>query len=220
MNFSEQPPSNQWVALKYRGEKLAEVWFKPAGEPLALKFRIPLSSFQIPGLGKRLTPENLLKAVGVSAEEVESCRQEGAAPSATNGSDPELSDPLPPPPPDAAHLNLYVRLKPPTQAVAPTEDREPEIAEARWQDLEGRWRVILGVEATIETLRLKMESLRVEMEAASRRTLKTEEKSNALNADVAQWNKAKSRVHFALPKAREFIHRATWATGAPERKVL
>jgi len=37
---------------------------------------------------------------------------------------------------------------------------------------------------------------------------------------VVQWNKAKSRVLFALPKAREYIHRATWATGTPERKQL
>src|SRR5262249_12403546 len=34
------------------------------------------------------------------------------------------------------------------------------------------------------------------------------------------WNKAKSRVHYALPKAREFVHRATWSLGAPERKKL
>ena len=50
--------------------------------------------------------------------------------------------------------------------------------------------------------------------------LTADERVNALNADVAQWNKAKSRVLFALPKAREFIHRSTWATGTPERKKL
>jgi hypothetical protein len=36
MKFSEQPPSEQWAALKYRGEKLAEVWFKPEGEPFSI----------------------------------------------------------------------------------------------------------------------------------------------------------------------------------------
>ena len=51
VNFSEQPPSKQWAALKYRGEKFAEVWFKPEGQPLALTFRIPQASFQIPGMG-------------------------------------------------------------------------------------------------------------------------------------------------------------------------
>ncbi len=65
-----------------------------------------------------------------------------------------------------------------------------------------------------------MEGLQAEMETSSKKTLTTEEKVNALNADVAQWNKAKSRVHYALPKAREFIHRATWAMGTPERKKL
>src|SRR5213080_4566977 len=65
-----------------------------------------------------------------------------------------------------------------------------------------------------------METLRAEMEAAASRALTPDEKVHALNADVAQWNKAKSRVHFALPKAREFIHRSTWAAGTPDRKML
>src|SRR5262249_14714734 len=59
-----------------------------------------------------------------------------------------------------------------------------------------------------------------EMEALSKRTLTAEEKVHALGADVARWTKAKSRVHYAVPKVREFIHRATWATGAPEWKAL
>jgi hypothetical protein len=65
-----------------------------------------------------------------------------------------------------------------------------------------------------------MEGLRAEMEGSSKKTLTTDEKVHALNADVAQWNKAKNRVHYALPKVREFIHRATWAIGTPERKEL
>jgi hypothetical protein len=43
---------------------------------------------------------------------------------------------------------------------------------------------------------------------------------HARRDDVARWNKTKSRVHFVLPKLREFVHRATWAVGAPERKKL
>jgi hypothetical protein len=50
--------------------------------------------------------------------------------------------------------------------------------------------------------------------------LTPDEKVHALNADVAQWNKAKNRIVYALPKMREFIHRSTWAAGAPERKHL
>jgi hypothetical protein len=65
-----------------------------------------------------------------------------------------------------------------------------------------------------------MERLRAEMEASWKKTLTTDEKVHALNADVLQWNKAKSRVHYALPKVKEFIHRAIWALGAPERKKL
>lgn len=212
MSFAEQPPSKQWAAVKYRGETIAEVWFKPEGEPFGLAFRIPPKSFQIPGLAQHLTTENLLKSVGLAAAEVESWRHEGAAVS-------ELKHPLPPPPPDVTHLNLYVSLKPP-QAAAAEASGEPEIPESKWQELEARWKAIQDVEASIETSRISMEGLRAELEAASSKTLTTEEKIHALNADVAQWNKAKSRVVYALPKVREFIHRSTWAAGTPERKQL
>jgi hypothetical protein len=220
VNFPEQPPSKQWAALKYRGEKFAEVWFKPEGEPFALTFRIPQRSFQIPGMGQRFTTENLLKAVGIATEEVESWRHEGASHPGMSRSNSELGYPLPPPPQGVTHLNLYVSLKAPPRAVAPDESCEPEIPEEKWQDLEARWKAILDLEASMDTLRISMEGLRAEMEASSKRTLTTEEKLHALNADVAQWNKAKSRVLYALPKVREFIHRSTWATGTPERKKL
>lgn len=98
----------------------------------------------------------------------------------------------------------------------PEQDVSPEL----WQTLQARWRAILGVEASIETMRLSLESVRGEMENAFRKQLNVEEKVHALQSDVAQWNKAKSRVHYALPKVREFIHRATWAPGIPERKRM
>jgi hypothetical protein len=210
VNFSKQPPSKQWAALKYRGDKFAEVWFKPEDEPFALTFRIPQSSFQIPGLGQRLTIETLLKAVGLATEEVESWHPQSN----------DLGHPLSPPPQDVPYLNLYVTLKPPPQAVASTDSCDPEIPEAKWQELEARWKAILELEASMEALRVSMEGLRAEMDASSRRTLTTDEKVNAPNADVAQWNKAKSRALYALPKLREFIHRFTWATATPERKKL
>jgi hypothetical protein len=220
VNFSEQPPSKQWAALKYRGETIAEVWFKPEGEPFALTFRIPQESFQIPGVGQRLTAENLLKAVAIATDEVESWRHGGASHSGMSGPDPELGHPLPPPPQDDTHLIIYVSLKPPPQAVAPDESREPEAPSAKWQDLEARWKAIEVLEATVDTLRQRMESLLAEMEGSLKKTLTADEKVHALNADVAQWNKAKSRVHYSLPKVKEFIHRATWAVGTPERKKL
>jgi hypothetical protein len=220
VNFFEQPPSKQWAALKYRGERIAEVWFKPEGEPFALTFRIPQKSFQIPGVGQGLTTENLLQAVGIATEGVESWRHEGGSHPGMDGSNPELRRPLPPPTQDVPHLNVYVSLKPPPQVVAPKESGESEIPAAKWQDLEARWNAILGLEASIETLRLRMEGLRAEMEASSKERLTTDEKVHALNADVVQWNKAKSRAHYALPKVTEFIHRATWALGTPERKQL
>src|SRR5262245_56640186 len=116
MNFSEEPPSKQWAALKYRGEKLAEVWFKPDGELFGLTFRIPEGSFQSSGMAERLTVENLLKAVGITTEAVASWRQEGASDSGASILD--LGHPLPPPSPNVAYLSLYVRLRPPSQPVA------------------------------------------------------------------------------------------------------
>ena len=219
MNFSEQLPS-KWATLKFRREKFAEVWFKPEGDPLALRFRIPQNSFQIPGMGQRLTTENLLKAVALATEEVESWCQGGVSHSALNGSSSQLRNPLAQPPQDVAHLDIYVRLRPPPQAVARHESGEPEVSPAKWQDLEARWKAVLGLEATMDTLRISMEGVRAEMEGLLKRMLTTEEKLHALAADVAQWNKAKTRVHYALPKAKEFIHRATWAKGTPERKRL
>ena len=220
MNYSEQPPSQQWSALKYRGETIAEVWFKPEAEPFALTFRIPQASFQLPGVGQRLTAVSLLKAVGLEAGAVESWRHEAASLPDLDGSASDLGHPLPTPPQDVTHLTLHVRLKPPPQAIAPDKDEGPEVPEAVWQDLAARWNAILGLEASIETLRISMESLRSELEASRGRALRSEEKFYALNADVAQWNKAKSRAHHALPKLREFIHRSVWVLGAPERKKL
>jgi hypothetical protein len=219
VNFSEQPPSKQWAALKYRGEKIAEVWLKPDGDPLALTFRIPQQSFQIPGMASHLTTENLLRAVGIAIEELESWRQGEVAHSGMSGVGPAPGDPLSPPSPDVAHVEIHVRLKPPPQAVT-QDSAAPAIPSAKWQDLEARWKAILGLEATVETLRISMEGLRSEMEGASKKMLTADEKLHALRGDVAQWTKAKSRVHHALPRVREFIHRAVWALGAPERKNL
>jgi len=220
VNFAERPPSRRWAALKCRGEPVAEVWFKPEGEPFALTFRIPQTRFQSPDVLPQLTAANLLKAVGIVAAEVDSWRHEGASPSGTNASPAELSHGLPPPAQGVPHLHLYVRLNPPAPATAFMESAEPGIPEARWQELETRWNTILGFEANVETIRIAMEALRAELEASAGKRLTGNDKIYAPNADVAQWTKAKSRVLFALPKLREFIHRATWAMATPERKKL
>jgi hypothetical protein len=206
--------------LKYKGEVIAEVWFKPEGKPLALTFRIPQRSFHIPGMDQELTTENLLKAVGVATEDVDSWRRDGDFHASSSESGSEPGDLLAPPPPDVTHLTLYLSLKPPPGAVAPREPCELDVPEEKWQHLEARWNAILKLEASLDSLRMSMESLRVELEASSRSALSPDEKVHAPNADVAQFNKAKSRIVYALPKARDFIHRSTWAAGTPERKEL
>jgi hypothetical protein len=235
MKFSDQPPSKQWAALKYRGEKLAEVWFKPDGEPLALRFRIPQTTFQIPGTAPRLTAESLLKSVGIAADEVESWRIGDLSHSRMGGSEPEFKAPLPPPPPNTTDLNIYISLKPPPQDVAASQACKPEVsastskdlegdqaeaASLKWQDLEARWNTIVGLEAGIDSLRLTLEGVRVELEASCKKTLTPEERLFARRDDVARWDREKKRVYFAVPKLKEFVHRATWAVGAPERKKL
>jgi chaperonin cofactor prefoldin len=220
MNFSEQPPSKQWAALTFKGEKIAEVWFKPEGEPFALTFRIPQTSFQIPGMGQRLTAENLLRAVGVAIEEVESWCHGDVTHSGMDGTNPELRQPLPSPPQNETNLTIHVSMKQPAQAEAPPESGESAVSLVKVQDLVARWNAILGLEVTIDTLRQRMESLRMQMEAAANKALTGDEKVHAMNSDLAQWNKAKSRVHYALPKMKEFIHRAVWALATPERKKL
>ena len=97
---------------------------------------------------------------------------------------------------------------------------EPDVPPETWQALDALWKGILALEASIDTSRLSTDGLRAEMEAAFKKTLAVEEKLHALQADVAQLTKAKGRVHYALPKVREFIHRATWALAVPERKRL
>ncbi|QJW99931.1 hypothetical protein [Frigoriglobus tundricola] len=273
MNFAELPPSKNWAALKFRGELFAEVWFKPENEPYELVFRIPQKSFQIPGGRQRLVLENLLKAVGITTEEVEFWSDEHGANTPTQEIASDLKRPLIPPPRGVTHLDLFVTLKPPEtdftlnipepeatevaeapEPVEPLETQEPppetvapvesgevqpaeptnppaltgaavatggaQIDESIWQFLETRWAAILGLEAAVDNMRNNMDSLRSEMEAAASKTLPLEVKVNAMSVDLVQWNKAKSRIRYAVPKAREFIHRATWATGTAERKKL
>jgi len=99
-------------------------------------------------------------------------------------------------------------------------DSELTDSSARWQDLEGRWKSILGIEAAVDNVRASIESLLLQMEGSLKRTLTIEEKSYALRADIAQWDRAKNRVHYVLPRMRDFIHRAVWSLGSPERKRL
>ena len=219
MDFTEQVP-NERATLKHMGEEIAEAWFEAEVESPTLVFRVSRDRFQIADMSRRLTIENLLKAASISSNEVESWRLGGVSHSDTGGDKPELTHPMPPPPLGATHLTVYVHLKPPAQEAAQNENCEQGIPLEKWQALEACWKAILGLEASIDTSRLSMDGLRAEMEAAFKKTLTVEEKLHALQADVAQWNKAKSRIHYALPKVREYIHRAIWALPVPERKRL
>ncbi len=219
MRFSEQPASNQWAALKYRGITIAEVWFKPHEEPFALKFRVPQRTFETPDVGQRLTMATLLKVVGIATDEIESWRQGGVSHSCLNGSNVELRQPLPPPAADLTYLDIHVSLRRPPEVVA-NGTSEAVLPSTKEQDLEARWNAILVLEGSIDRLRVTMEGVRVELESSWKKPLTQEEKLHGLRADVHQWTKAKARVPFALPKIREFVHRATWALGAPERKKL
>lgn len=217
MNFSERMPSSEWAPLTYEGEDIAEAWFKPEGEPLALTFRVPRSRFQVADLSRHVTVEDLLAAAAVPNEDVESWQFLDESHAGMDGTNLELKSLLPPPPPDETHLTVHVRLKP---ATAPADRGAPDVSPETWQALEASWKAVLALEGSIEALRLGMDGLRVEMEAAFKRSLNVDEKVHGLQSDVVQWNKAKNRIHYALPKVREFIHRATWAVAVPERQRL
>jgi hypothetical protein len=264
MDFSELPASKQWATLKYKGEKFAEVWFKPQGEPFGLTFRVPRESFQIPGMDQGLTTGNLLRAVGIPIEDIDCWRHGEVLHEGMHGSNPEFNQPFAAPPKDVADLSIHVTLKPllqvgepaetdalPAEEASASEDSTPADGAAasegntaaagsgpvevdaaanagaaagdspvRWEDLESRWRTIVGVEAAIDNLRLMVEGMQAQMETAANRPLTTDEKLHATKADLASWARVKARVPFVLPKVREFIHRATWATGTPERKKI
>ena len=97
---------------------------------------------------------------------------------------------------------------------------EQEIPPEKWQLLDALWKAIAGLETNIDSSRMSMNGVQAEMEAAYKKQLGVEEKIHGLQCDVVQWNNAKNRIHFALPKVRDFIHRATWASAAPEKKRL
>ena len=118
-----------------------------------------------------------------------------------NGFNPELGYPLPPPPPDVTHLEIYVRLKPPSQAVARNESGEDEAPSAKWDSLEARWKAILGLEATMDSFRISMESLLAEMEASLKKTLTMEEKLHAPRPRT--WRSgARPKTAFIMPCRR------------------
>jgi hypothetical protein len=213
VSFAEQLPSTDWVTLKHGGEDVAEAWSMTEGEGVTVVFLVPRNRLEDADASRRMTVEMLLEAATISHDQVESWRL-------GDDSIPELTHPLPAPPPDDDHLTVYARLKPAARAAAGDEDDRQDLPPEKWQALDLLWKTILGLEAGIESVRMSMEGLRAEMEAEFRKSLGVEEKVHALQADVAQWNKAKSRVHYALPKARELVHRATWSLGVPERKRL
>jgi hypothetical protein len=217
VNATEQIPAGDWAAVEHLWEDLAEAWFKPEGERSTFLFRVPRDRFPTADAGPPLTVAALLAAASIPPDEVESWHFGDDPPSDGGGTPPDLSQPLPPPPPGATHLAVYVHVKAPgPAATGPPPDVPPE----KWQALDALWRAVLGLEAAVDALRLSMDGLRSEMEAAFKRPMTVEDKVHALQSDVVQWTKAKSRVHYALPKIREFIHRATWASAAPERKEL
>lgn len=224
MNFYDKPPSTQWSSLSYQGKPFAEVWLKPEGEPHGLMIRLPQQSFHNPAISPHLTIENLLKAMGLSAGEVESYFPDDGSKAGLAGYTSALDVPLLPPPDRVTHLYLHVRMLPPPvqllQEDVPYDGPVPAEIMAKWRKLEARWNTIVALEVNIDTLRLRMESLRAEVESASNKSMTSEEKMHAMNADVAQWTKAKSRAKFVVPKIKEFIHRATWALGSPERKKV
>lgn len=197
--------STEWVTLKHDGEDIAEAWLMPEGDGNTAVFLVPLARLE----AGHLSVETLLAAARLTPADAESWRL-------GDGTAPDLAAALPLPPAGDDQLTVYVRLK----SAARDAGGVPEVSEEQWQYLDALWKAILGLEAGIDSARLTADGLRGEMESAFRRQLNVDEKNNALQADVSQWTKAKTRLHHVIPKAREFVHRATWSLAVPERKRL
>ncbi len=209
--MGEADAATDWTTLAHDGAPIAEAWRMPEVDGATMVFLVPRDRLEAES---PVTIDLLLQVAGVSPVDVASWRLGDDSRAGADASD--LDFPLPSPAPDDDQLTVYVRLKPAME----TDGEIEEIALEKWQALDALWKAILLLESAIDTARMGMESLRNEMDSAFKRPLAVEEKLNALQADVAQWTKAKSRVHHALPKAREFIHKATWAQTVAERKSL
>jgi hypothetical protein len=159
--------------------------------------------------------------VAIAPESVESWHHGDVIETGMHGANPQFKIPLPPPS-HSTHLEIHVRLRDPeTESAAPTPDSSLLTpGSVNWQELETLWAAILRVEATVETLRINMDGLLAEMESLWKKPLTMEEKTYGPRADMASVTQAKKRVHTAVPKLRDFVHRATWVMGAPERKRL
>ncbi len=211
--MGESELSTDWATLTYDGDVVAEAWTMPDGDASTVMFLVPRARLE-PSEGRMpVTIDILLQAAGISSVDIDSWRLGDDSLAGNTNSD--LTIPLPLPTEDDDQLTIHVRLKPP-----PADAGVEDIPLEKWQALDLLWKAILSLESAIDTARMGMESLRNEMDSAFKRPLAVEEKLNALQADVAQWTKAKSRVHHALPKVREFIHRATWSQTVAERKAL
>jgi hypothetical protein len=203
--------STDWTTLTLDGEPIAEAWRMPEGEGVTVVFLVPRGRLETES---PVSIDLLLQIAGISPVEVDSWRLGDDSRAGADASD--LGSPLPPPAPDDDQLTVYVRLRPMVESDGEVEDVPLE----KWQALDALWKAITLLESSIDTVRMGMEGLRNELDSTAKRPLAVEEKLNALQADVAQWTKAKSRVHHALPKVREFIHRATWALTVAERKSI
>jgi hypothetical protein len=197
----------EWSPLDHLLDEIADAWYRPEGERSLFRFRVARER-----LAESVTIERLLAAASIPVEEFESCRI---------GDDfhNDLSMSLNPIDGEA-FCEIEVATKPRSDDEIVVESESGEITADVWHALETAWKSIATLESTIDGLRLSMGGLASEMDSAFKRPLSTEDKLHALQADMAQWSKAKSRITYSLPKVREFVHRATWAAAAEDRRQL
>jgi len=154
--------------------------------------------------------ENLLKAVAIVPEEIEFWRHGDVSNSGNThiGSTPAAA------PANVAHWRLACassrRWKPLPARKAGNWRFRGQVAGTR-SPLEGHLGFGSGIETCASVWKASLWKWKTYGEAIDDRR-----KAYAPRADVAQWTKAKNRVHNAVPKLKEVIHRSTWRWDRPK----
>ena len=195
MDFSKRAPSTKWTTLTYEGAVVAQVWFKPEGNPVGLQFLMPTRAFQLPDLENHLTMANLLKTVQIELKEIQSWTCSGIVHEGMNGTNPDFNKRIGPSSNSSDPVPIDVLLN---------SGHASEITPEQWNDLASRWDKIALLESEISRIRTEAERLCAKLDSLWNTTLTLEDKY-ASRLDIAKWEEAKKRIPHLRPELIGFL---------------